>query len=1057
MNGTSVLSKPYKVYVLKTEHFDILFPKQSIKTAQIIEHNIETLYQKALQSLESNVKLHIPILISPDSDEFSVTYTPNPYNRIIVFEAYPGFAIPFENEVILTQLYEEVFRAILQSEKSGLNTFIANTIGGSSYQPVAQLNMPFSFIQGFSSISQSFSKLSENKKKDSDLYFSSESEDDCKNETYEFQEQKQLELLVQAKIEGKFPSHFQARVSNDIYPYNQIILAATAGFSAYLLQAYGIDKYLELWKESGKLNLMFTDGIFYNVYKKSLSVLWNEFYDSVPVPQNIDEILENEKKTVQILPKNSQGLYRNLIFSDYGLIWYDEIRHEVDIFENFFESDKFYNPFSIRNLLFLANDIEYLSLSPDGRFLVVSFKQIKNRKEFAKKACWIFDLQKRKFLPQKFFLQNGTVFLPFLNEDYLEKDSIDSLPKLIAGINIEEKIPKLQVFAFSDDDEKRDLIYEKHFESNEFPESVCFTPDGKIVLLISKNQLQFIKMIDLSTLAETDFVLSEDFSDRNGQIKIKNLRISRNTKRKIFNVHHDFIFSFDYANVKEFGFTKTGYISLNQNFEPENAFFLQDDFSGGVNWACFCDDKVYFSSQKYINDELKMISKNDLNFVQSEIHKLNFHDDLKIADSVAKKDDLELEDRYNPWKYFFPFSVRPMLPVRSISADNGPELWPGVGITFISQTDPFENTEFYISAGWNFAQLNFETVFNPSEDYEQDYLKNARLLGKDKSASIFIKNSSTPVDISVGSMFRFNLSGEYFYEGIIGTSWQIPMGMNFSNMKITIDSDYTASTDYYDSNLIDKNPSLSNWPTFSEAYNFFEASVITEYSNIHQYGISPYEKRGFSVGVRIYSNWDLTQIGILNDYNKEQIGQITEDDPDYQNKLDELKDLYDSQMLDISQINIGAFAKIEIPRLTPLKMINGWILSLPTSISASFFNENGTALKVNTELLLFGKEIHNGFSLLQLYFGRVGLKAGYELQLKYDTSKVLQPDIRRENYTGRILSETYEKDCFYFLLNVDFTTSIGFSTSSMFSIENKFAFYPKTNGFLYSFNFIAKF
>ena len=168
------------------------------------------------------------------------------------------------------------------------------------------------------------------------------------------------------------------------------------------------------------------------------------------------------------------------------------------------------------------------------------------------------------------------------------------------------------------------MIYEKHFESNEFPESVCFTPDGKIVLLISKNQLQFIKMIDLLTLAETDFVLSEDFSDRNGQLKIKNLRISRNTKRKIFNVHHDFIFSFDYANVKDFGFTKTGYISLNQNFEPENAFFLQDDFSGGVNWACFCDDKVYFSSQKYINDELKMISKNDLNFVQSEIHKLIF-------------------------------------------------------------------------------------------------------------------------------------------------------------------------------------------------------------------------------------------------------------------------------------------------------------------------------------------------------------------------------------------------------------------------------------------------
>ena len=1038
VNASSVLSKPYKVYVLKTEHFDILFPLKSLETAQIIEQNIEELYQKVQKSLESTVNLHIPVLISPDSEHFSVTYTPNPYNRIIVFEAYPGLAIQGENEFLFQKLYEEIFRAVLQSERSRFNTFIANTIGGSSYQPVAQLNMPFSFIHGFSSISEEFSKLSQ-------------------NETYEFQEQKQLELLVQAKIEGKFPSHFQVRVTNDIYPYNQVILAATTGFSAYLLQAYGIEKYLELWKESGKLNLMFADGVFYKVYKKSLSILWKEFYDSVPVLQNIDEILANEEKTRQILPKNSQGLYRNLIFSDYGLIWYDEIRHEVDIFERFSDENKSYNPFSIRNLLFLANDIEYISLSPDGRFLAVSFTQIKNRKEFKKKACWIYDLQKRKFLSQKFFLQDAAVFLPFLNEDYLKKDSVDSLPKLIAGINIEEKSPKLQIFAFSDDDKKQNLIYEKHFDSDELPESVCFTPDGKIVLLISKNQSQFIKMIDLSTLAETDFDLSEAFSDGNGQIKIKNLRISRNTTRKISPVHHDFFLLFDYATVQGYGFTKTGYISLNQSFEPENAFFIQDDFSGGVNWACFCDDEVYFSSHKYKNDELKVISKNELSFTQSEIHKMTSQKEFSSGMSVVTQNDFEPNARYNPWKYFFPFTVRPMLPVRSISADDGPELWPGVGITFISQTDPFENTEFYISAGWTFAQLDFETVLNPSDDYEKTRKKNARLIGKDKSASIFIKNSSTPVDISAGNIFRFNLSGEYYFEGIVGTSWQIPMGMNFSNMRIKIDSNYTASTDYYDSNLIDKNPGLTNWPTFTNAYEFFEVSVTTEYSNIHQYGISPYEKRGFSIGLRMYSNWDVTQLRILNDYNTEQSEQIVSDDPEYQNKLDELKKMYYSQMLKISQINLGMYARIEIPRLSPLKMIDGWVLSLPASVNASFFSENGTALKMNTEVLLLGKEIHDGFALLQLYFGRIGLKTGYELQLKYDTSKVLLPDIRIENYAGQILSDTYVKDCFYFLLNLDFTTSIGFSTESMFSIENKFAFYPKTNEFLYCLNFIARF
>lgn len=171
----------------------------------------------------------------------------------------------------------------------------------------------------------------------------------------------------------------------------------------------------------------------------------------------------------------------------------------------------------------------------------------------------------------------------------------------------------------------------------------------------------------------------------------------------------------------------------------------------------------------------------------------------------------------------------------------------------------------------------------------------------------------------------------------------------------------------------------------------------------------------------------------------------------------QLKEAVDARMLAISQINLGISAKIEIPRLTPLKITNGWVLSLPASITARFFYENGTAISINPEILLIGNEIHNGFSLLQLYFGRVGLKAGYNLNFKYDTSKVLKPDIRRENYMGEILANTYLDESFYLLLNIDFTTSIGFSTSSMFSLENKIAYYPRSNGFLYSFSFVARF
>ena len=71
-----------------------------------------------------------------------------------------------------------------------------------------------------------------------------------------------------------------------------------------------------------------------------------------------------------------------------------------------------------------------------------------------------------------------------------------------------------------------------------------------------------------------------------------------------------------------------------------------------------------------------------------------------------------------------------------------------MGATFVSQADPFENTQLMFSAGWTFAKLDFEAFLNPSKDYENDRKVDELLEKKDKSAALFIKNSSTPVDIS---------------------------------------------------------------------------------------------------------------------------------------------------------------------------------------------------------------------------------------------------------------------------------------------------------------------
>lgn len=1061
-NADAILRRPYKVFVLKTEHFDIIFPQKSRSLAEFLGNEVDSLYAKASDVLNSSVNIRMPIVISPDSDEMSVTYTPYPYNRIIIFDAPPLTNSVNDEPVVLSKLYKEIFKAVLQSTRSKFNTFIANTIGGNSYQPVSQLNMPFSFIEGICFLSENFYA---NEKKLSEISGEFEAEGTIFQEEninlqesfFRLNDTESLQVLVQAKIENKFPNSFQVRISNDIYPYDKVNLAAATGFAAYLLQSRGIEKYTQLWQESGKLNLFFTDGVFLNVYKESLKNLWQEFYDAVPLPEDLEQMKKLEENATEFLQGSSEGLYRNVVFSDYGIIWYDEIKHEVDIFNDF---DNFENPFAMRNLLFLANDIDKLSLSTDSRYLTVSFKEIKNRDEFKIKVCWIYDLQEHCFLKQKFNLEAAALFVSsdknlnnFNNLSNLNYQ--DEKVFYIAGINIEEKKHTLQVFSFFNDDKEGNLIYERDFLQNEIPQSVTFSPDGKLCILISQNYSQKIRIFDFMNNEEQDYALEfvNDGENETNNIKVLNLRTAKTSVSKVSNMNDDFVYMFDYYLQDSVSFVRTGIIKIDENGGPKHLYFMNEDLIGGMYDSCLHDNKIYFSSHKTSNDELKYIEKNEISFIEGNIVLL----ELEIYEQEEVVSQKKEERRYNPAKYLFPFSVMPMLPVKEVSVEDGAILWPGVGATFVSQADPFENTQLMFSAGWTFAKLNFEAFLNPSKDYENDRKVDELLEKKDKSAALFIKNSSTPVDISFGNIFRFNLDGEYLFKGIIGTSWQIPLGMNFSNMKIGIESEFTASTDYYDSNLIYQNQSLSGWPSFSSSYELFKAIVTTEYSNIHQYGLSVYEKRGFSLALRMYSIWDVHQTRILTKYMEEQNELIKINGENYHLTEAQLKEAVDARMLAISQINLGISAKIEIPRLTPLKITNGWVLSLPASITARFFYENGTAISINPEILLIGNEIHNGFSLLQLYFGRVGLKAGYNLNFKYDTSKVLKPDIRRENYMGEILANTYLDESFYLLLNIDFTTSLGFSTSSMFSLENKIAYYPRSNGFLYSFSFVARF
>ena len=90
----NVLARPRKMFLIKTEHFDIIYSNESEETALMLVENADRLYKEAAKTLNSENKLRMPVIISPDSDVLSVDYTSSPYNRIIIFDS----PADYENE-----------------------------------------------------------------------------------------------------------------------------------------------------------------------------------------------------------------------------------------------------------------------------------------------------------------------------------------------------------------------------------------------------------------------------------------------------------------------------------------------------------------------------------------------------------------------------------------------------------------------------------------------------------------------------------------------------------------------------------------------------------------------------------------------------------------------------------------------------------------------------------------------------------------------------------------------------------------------------------------------
>lgn len=993
--------------VVATQYVDIIFCDESLHTAQLVIENVDNLFEQAFLELGSKQKIRFPIVISPDSDNLVISYSPIPYNRIIIFDAVPTAEMACYENTILSLLYHEITKAVNYSVTFKFAQVIKNIFRVDSLQPIPLINIPFSIVEGWSFIEES----KDGNGRMNDFFF--------------------LEQLSVAKFENKFPDWMQVSVKKELKRENDLSYAAGAAFIAFIQQRWGMEKFLEFWNESGNINFFrLMAGNFKKVYGVSLSSAWKDFVEVIPLPSDIEQIIELEKYTSKLIKNDTEGAAKNIINTPYGLVWYDDIRHEVDILDLNSEVKN-------RKLLFLASDITRLSLSPDGRFLAVSFTELGSREQFKNDVTWIFDLEERRFLSESYRLRESSII------------QLQDNTYAIAGVDTSKKYPIIKVYTIPEiydvldiesADESSKIVYSKSLNYNSIPTSITFVKNGIFQCLVNNQNRWFLLRVDINSKEEKTFTLLDG---NNIPLSIRNLNLlNKETKS----------YSFMYMEKGDVSFVKMGILTLDEDYYPKELLLQSNNLRGGVNYPTVKDDVLFYSANRYNFNELVCVDINLLDFNKGTVQEDFFDLDLKQSDLPFNYKT----KMYLAFPYWFNGLIVPMLPVWNLSLTEGTKMWPGLGLTYITSIDPLQNTDFVVSAGFGFAKLNFELLTDPTVKKLETFIDGMTDFSDNWSAAGFIKNTSTPVDISLGTILLYNHKiGTYKWDSIATTKWDIPLGMSFRKLSMDIQSRFSFSTDYYDVNKIEEKPSLSNWPTLNQAYKSFLLQSNAVYSNIHQHGVSAFEKRGISISTSIIGFWDIDKtLSVINENIKKR--ELLSTNSQNQNTNQDVSSngsVFSDFFGSVETFTFGFSIDIEVPRLTPLKFYKGLVLSVPARFELNFFDKVGSVMEYGVEILPLGIEINRGIPFLNLFFSRVGIFVGYFGNFVYDTNSTNLPNvIYLSTYKDVFANSTY-LDYVSLSLSLDFIPVIGKLSENNINVLFDFQFYLQQPSFKFQFKF----
>ena len=620
-----------KLRLSQTKYFDIIYGEKNLATATILYENADAVFEELAAAYGVEPSFRLPVCITNSVEQFNAYYSDSPYNRIVLYDTGQIEDLAVFSQTLLSTFTHELTHALTYNLKNKGFKSLGKIFG----DPISN-----HYLTVTSGMAEGATVSYESSKGEGRL-----------NDAYS------LQMVRQAKIEGKFPSYSDVKGASDAYPMGSFYYFNGA-FADFLQRNFGMHKYSEFWYRcinGEEFSDLTVAGAFKKTFGIKLNRAWKMFENSLQLPTLASanplsagqafDFFDNQNSGSTFSLKNTSGSrYSNLSLCNTGLAYVDDSCNTIYFVPEGKKPQK----------LFHQDYLDGISLSLDGRFLAIS--HYATAAATVKHCAKIYDLKTKKILSVPGTNYVCPAVISSNGEYYFvaQKYQAQRYSVIVQKLDLENKVSFCQ------------NPLEFTFDAEQVPSDFTDLGNGQFAFSLKSGLDYSICVSNLDFSSITEYPLPYE------KMKIRDLSLSSDT------------IYFSWA--KKETLPRLGMLNL----EDGQFSLMNEDISGGVYTPVCQNGHIYYTGQFYKQSRLLELESSWWTCEKIEAcEKIERRRDLAALENIALPQQETLPDSLPepqleplPYKNFSPFQYAFkgfLIPMGGIATGI-----PTIGLTYLN-------------------------------------------------------------------------------------------------------------------------------------------------------------------------------------------------------------------------------------------------------------------------------------------------------------------------------------------------------------------------------------